>query len=122
MSYDGCTSTPSSSTQGRVSGAHLKDQDGDPQGLSRQKADQPGPHGSPQERGHADDGVSSMEGGSRSGDQRGPSSDEMEGMSSGNDSGERESHPRSCGHQSSRSSHSSSNGKDSGLMLESNKR
>uniref|UniRef100_A0A8C7Y6Q9 Period circadian clock 1b n=1 Tax=Oryzias sinensis TaxID=183150 RepID=A0A8C7Y6Q9_9TELE len=121
MSYDGCTSTPSSSTQGRVSGAHLKDQDGDPQGLSRPKADQPGPHGSPQERGHGDDGVSSMEGGSRSGDQRGPSSDEMEGMSSGNDSGERESHPRSCGHQSSRSSHSSSNGKDSGLMLESNK-
>uniref|UniRef100_A0A3P9HCG5 Period circadian regulator 1 n=1 Tax=Oryzias latipes TaxID=8090 RepID=A0A3P9HCG5_ORYLA len=121
MSYDGCTSTPSSSTQGRVSGAHLKDQDRDPQGLSRQKADQPGPHGSPQERGRGDDGVSSMEGGSRSGDQRGPSSDEMEGMSSGNDSGERESHPRSCGHQSSRSSHSSSNGKDSGLMLESNK-
>lgn len=113
MSYDGCTSTPSSSTQGRVSGAHREDQD--PQGLSGQNADQPGPHASPQEPSSGDDG----------GGQRGPSSDEMEGMSSGNDSGERESHPRSCGHQSSRSSHSSSNGKDSGMMLEtteSNKR
>lgn len=55
----------------------------------------------------------------------------MDGLSSGNDSGERESEGgmerenRSHGRQSTHSSHSSSNGKDSGMMLEtteSNKR
>lgn len=64
--------------------------------------------------------------GSLSGDQRGSNSDDMDGLSSGNDSGERDSEGRmarggtSCGHQSTRSSrsHSSSNGKDSGVMLE----
>ncbi|KAE8279132.1 Period circadian protein-like protein 1 [Larimichthys crocea] len=54
----------------------------------------------------------------------GPNSDDMDGLSSGNDSGERESEGgmerenRSHGRQSTHSSHSSSNGKDSGMMLE----
>uniref|UniRef100_A0A7N8Y0A8 Period circadian clock 1b n=1 Tax=Mastacembelus armatus TaxID=205130 RepID=A0A7N8Y0A8_9TELE len=81
-----------------------------------------------QEQGHEDRGGSSPSGGSGSGglpsDQRGPNSDDMDGLSSGNDSGERESEGGmerengSRGRQSTRSSHSSSNGKDSGMMLE----
>uniref|UniRef100_G3Q6L3 PAS domain-containing protein n=1 Tax=Gasterosteus aculeatus aculeatus TaxID=481459 RepID=G3Q6L3_GASAC len=57
--------------------------------------------------------------------ERGANSDDMDGLSSGNDSGERESEGGmdrdggSHGRQSVRSSHSSSNGKDSGMMLES---
>ncbi|XP_037334910.2 period circadian protein homolog 1b isoform X2 [Pungitius pungitius] len=57
--------------------------------------------------------------------ERGANSDDMDGLSSGNDSGERESEGGmdrdggSHGRQSVRSSsHSSSNGKDSGMMLE----
>lgn len=74
------------------------------------------PNVSDQEQG----GASSL-----SGDQRESHSDDMDGVSSGNDSGERESEGRAgrdrlCGHQSTPSSHShsSSNGKDSGMMLE----
>lgn len=61
--------------------------------------------------------------------QRGSNMDDMDGVSSGNDSGERESEGgmerEAHGRESTRSSRSSCNGKDSGLMLEtteSNKR
>ncbi|XP_041840873.1 period circadian protein homolog 1b isoform X2 [Melanotaenia boesemani] len=128
MSYDSSTSMPSSSTRGRVAGADEKDQESESQGLNAQKTSgaQPCTNVTAQDQGSGAGGGSSPEGGSRSGDQRGPNSDDMDGLSSGNDSGERESEGRierenrSCGHQSSRSSHShsSSNGKDSGMMLE----
>jgi len=128
MSYDSSTSTPSSSTQRRVSGADEKDQEVESQGLNPQKTSG-GANVTNHGQGSGAGGCSSPDGGSRSGglsgDQRGSNSDDMDGLSSGNDSGEREN--GSCRHQSSRSfrSHGSSNGKDSGMMLEtteSNKR
>ncbi|XP_068612180.1 LOW QUALITY PROTEIN: period circadian protein homolog 1-like [Brachionichthys hirsutus] len=80
------------------------------------------------ERRGASGGSSSPGGGSGSGCSSGgrqePNSDDTDGISSGNDSGERESEAgtqrgsRSHGRQSIRSFHSSSNGKDSGAMLE----
>lgn len=129
MSYDNSKSTPSSSTRGRVTGADEKDQEPEPQGLNNQDANssgQPSANVTTLEQG-AGEGSGSGE------DQRGPNSDDMDGVSSGNDSGERESVVgrervnRSRGDQSTRSSHShsSSNGKDSAMMLEtteSNKR
>ena len=88
---------------------------------------------SQQHQGSTSGGGSSPSGGSGSGssstDRRGTNSDDMDGVSSGNDSGERESEGgmerETHGRESIRSSHSSSNGKDSGMMLEtteSNKR
>ncbi|KAM6908954.1 period circadian protein homolog 1b [Xenentodon cancila] len=135
MSYESSTSTPSSSTRCRVAGADKKDQEIESHGLNAQNASacQPSANVTAQEQGSEAGGASSHDEGSRSGglsgDQRGPSSDDMDGVSSGNDSGERESEGRmgrenrSRGHQSTLSSHShsSSNGKDSGMMLESNK-
>ncbi|XP_069026073.1 period circadian protein homolog 1b [Embiotoca jacksoni] len=112
MSYDN-SSMPSSSTRGRVSGADEKDQDAESQGLNGQETGSGLPGANVITRQQSADGS-------------GPNSDDMDGLSSGNDSGERESEGgmervnRSRGHQSARSSHShsSSNGKDSGMMLE----
>uniref|UniRef100_A0A3Q1EA62 Period circadian clock 1b n=1 Tax=Acanthochromis polyacanthus TaxID=80966 RepID=A0A3Q1EA62_9TELE len=125
MSYDNSKSTPSSSTRGRVSGAEEKDQEADSQGLNAQisSSGQPSANVTTQEQGSGAGGSGS---GGFSGGGRGPNSDDMDGLSSGNDSGERESEGgmerenRSRGHQSTRSSHShsSSNGKDSGMILE----
>ncbi|KAM4536664.1 period circadian protein homolog 1b isoform 1-T3 [Odontesthes bonariensis] len=120
MSYDSSTSTPSSSTQGGVSAADEKDQEVESRGLNAQKTG--GANVPNQGQGSGVGGCSSPDEGSRSGglsgDQRGATSDDMDGLSSGNDSGDREN--GSCRHQSSRSSrsHGSSNGKDSGMMLE----
>ncbi len=139
MSYDSSKSTPSSSTRGRVSRAEGKDndQEAESEGLNCPKTScgQPSANVTTQEQGCGAGGGSSPSGGSGSGSssggRRGPSSDYMDGLSSGNDSGERESEggmereSSSRGRQSTRSSHSSSNGKDSGMMLEtteSNKR
>ncbi|KAG7241627.1 hypothetical protein INR49_025547 [Caranx melampygus] len=132
MSYDNSKSTPSSSTRGRVARANEKDndQEAESEGLNSPKTSigQPSANGSSQEQGSGGSSGSSPSGGSGSGglsgDQRGPNSDDMDGLSSGNDSGERESEggmergSGSRGRQSTRSSHSSSNGKDSGMMLE----
>ncbi|XP_037532318.1 period circadian protein homolog 1b isoform X2 [Nematolebias whitei] len=130
MSYDSSTSTPSSSA--RLREAHeSKDQQPESQQIKAQKSSCNRSDVACREQGRAADGglPSPTEGsgsGSLSGDQRGTNSDDMDGLSSGNDSGERDSDGRmarggtSCRHQSTRSSHShsSSNGKDSGVMLE----
>lgn len=110
-------------------------QDGESGGLSSPltSSGQPGANGAAQQQGSGSGGGSSPSGGSGtgslSGGRRGPNSDDMDGVSSGNDSGERESEGgmerETHGRNSTRSSHSSSNGKDSGMMLEtteSNKR
>lgn len=140
MSYDNSKSTASSSTRGRVARADEKDNDqgAELEGLNSPKTGggQPSANVTSQEQGSGAGGGSSPSGGSGSGSssggRRGPNSDDMDGLSSGNDSGERESEggmERGNGSrgrpQSTRSSHSSSNGKDSGMMLEtteSNKR
>lgn len=113
-----------------MAGGDEKDQEAESQGLSVQKTSSGQLGDSVIQKGQrsgAGGGSSPSEGsrsGGSSGDQRGPASDDMDGISSGNDSGERESEGgmerenRSHGHQSARSSHSSSNGKDSGMMLE----
>ncbi|XP_051284791.1 period circadian protein homolog 1b isoform X1 [Dicentrarchus labrax] len=130
MSYDNSKSMPSSSTRGRVARADGKDNDQEAVsgGLNSPKTSggQPGANVATQEQ--RSGGASSPSGGSgsgsSSGDRRGHNSDDMDGLSSGNDSGERESEggmereSGSRGRQSTRSSHSSSNGKDSGMMLE----
>lgn len=135
MSYDNPKSTPSSSKLGRVARADGKDsgREAESEGLNCPTACGGQASVATQEQGNGDTGGSSPSGGSGSGsssaDQRGTNSDDMDGLSSGNDSGERESEggreSGSRGRQSIRSSHSSSNGKDSGMMLEtteSNKR
>ncbi|XP_062301422.1 period circadian protein homolog 1b isoform X1 [Scomber scombrus] len=134
MSYDNSKSVASSNARGRVAraGEKVNDQEAQFEGLNSPKSSssgsQPSANVSTQEQGSRADGGSSPSGGSGSGgmssDQRGPNSDDMDGLSSGNDSGERESEGgmerggSSRGRQSVRSSHSSSNGKDSGMMLE----
>lgn len=141
MSYDNSKSVASSNARGRVARAGEKgnDREAESEGLNSPKSSssggQPSTNVSTQEQGSGARGGSSPSEGSGSGgmssDQRGPNSDDMDGLSSGNDSGERESEGGmerdggSRGRQSTRSSHSSSNGKDSGMMLEtteSNKR
>lgn len=139
MSYDNSKPVPSSSTHGRVARADKKDDGPDHEsgGLSSPLtgSGQPGANGAAQQQGSGSGsgGGSSPSGGSGtgslSGGRRGPNSDDMDGVSSGNDSGERESEGgmerEPHGRESTRSSHSSSNGKDSGMMLEtteSNKR
>lgn len=125
MSYDSSTSVPSSSGRGRAPGACSEDREAESLEGNEQKStcgrslsNVPG---------QGQGGASGGGPGSLSGDQRGSHSDDMDGVSSGNDSGERESEGRrlrdggtSCGHQSAPSSHSrsSSNGKDSGMILE----
>ncbi|XP_032439255.1 period circadian protein homolog 1b isoform X3 [Xiphophorus hellerii] len=123
MSYDSSTSVPSSSGRGRAPGAcseEAESLEGNEQKSTcgRSLSNVPG---------QGQGGASGGGPGSLSGDQRGSHSDDMDGVSSGNDSGERESEGRrlrdggtSCGHQSAPSSHSrsSSNGKDSGMILE----
>lgn len=128
MSYDNSKSTSSSSTRSRVARAEDKDiePEADPERLDAPKNSQCSAN-APQQRNGSEGGSSSPSGGSGSGgspgDRRCPHSDDMDGLSSGNDSGERESEggmERESGSrgQSTHSSHSSSNGKDSGLMLE----
>ncbi|XP_063756718.1 period circadian protein homolog 1b isoform X2 [Eleginops maclovinus] len=136
MSYDNSNSLPSSSTRGRVARADEKEneQEAESEELNSLKTSsvQPSANGPAQEQGSGNGGdstggsspsVGSASGGSPR-DRRGPNSDDMDGLSSGNDSGERESEGGmerdggSRGRQSVRSSHSSSNGKDSGMMLE----
>ncbi|KAK5618682.1 hypothetical protein CRENBAI_013989 [Crenichthys baileyi] len=125
MSYDSSTSLPSSSGRGRAAGACDKDQETESLEVNEQKTTcgRSLSNVIGLEQGCASRGGS----GRLSGDQSGLHSDDMDGVSSGNDSGERESEGRrvrdggpSCGHQSAPSSHShsSSNGKDSGMMLE----
>uniref|UniRef100_A0A3Q3ABB5 Period circadian clock 1b n=1 Tax=Kryptolebias marmoratus TaxID=37003 RepID=A0A3Q3ABB5_KRYMA len=132
MSYDNSTSTPSSSTRVREAGANeKKDQQPESQQVNAQKPSCDQSDVTRHEQGNSAGGGSSSPAagsgsGSLSGDQRGTNSDDTDGLSSGNDSGERDSEggmkrgSASCGHQSTRSSHShsSSNGKDSGVMLE----
>lgn len=129
---------PGSSTRGRVARADDKDneQEAESEGLNSAAtgSSQPGANVAAQEQESGSGGDLSPSGGSGSGclsrDRRGPNSDDMDGLSSGNDSGERESEggmereSGSRGRQSTHSSHSSSNGKDSGMMetTESNKR
>ncbi|XP_061619141.1 period circadian protein homolog 1b [Phyllopteryx taeniolatus] len=112
MSYDISQSAASGNARGRVPRAAEKDngQGDDSKGVNAAKsaianvlAPEQGGGSSPSE-------------GSGAGDRRGPNSDDTDGLSSGNDSGERETGSR--GRQSTRSSHSSSNGKDSGMMME----
>lgn len=122
---------PSSSNRGRLAWADGKDPESDSQGLNVHEigsSGQPGANVTHKDQGSGEGGGSSPSDGSRSGgssgDQRCPTSDDMDGISSGNDSGERESEGgmervnRSHRHQFTRSPHSSSNGKDSGMMLE----
>ncbi|KAM8899512.1 period circadian protein homolog 1b isoform 2-T2 [Spinachia spinachia] len=103
MSYDDSTSMPSGCSRGR--GA---------------RADEESP-----DHGEESDGFNSPTSGPASADvarerERAANSDDMDGLSSGNDSGERESEGGMDrdGGSHGRSSHSSSNGKDSGMMLE----
>uniref|UniRef100_A0A8C3AG05 Period circadian clock 1b n=1 Tax=Cyclopterus lumpus TaxID=8103 RepID=A0A8C3AG05_CYCLU len=133
MSYEDSKSMPSSSTRGRVARADEKkysDQETESEELNSLKTiiSQPSANVTSQEQ-ESGNGGSSIGGSSpsvRSGSRgrRGHNSDDMDGLSSGNDSGERESEGgmerdnRSHGRQSIRSSHNSSNGKDSGMMLE----
>ncbi|XP_054916287.1 period circadian protein homolog 1b [Poeciliopsis prolifica] len=125
MSYDSSTSVPSSSSRGRGLGSCSEDREAKSLEGNEQKStcSRSLSNVSGQEQG----GASAGGPGSPPGDQRGQQSDDMDGVSSGNDSGERESEGRrgrdggtSCGHQSAPSSHShsSSNGKDSGMILE----
>nr|XP_046235895.1 period circadian protein homolog 1b isoform X2 [Scatophagus argus] len=132
MSYDNPKITPSNCTRGRVARANDKDNDteAETEGLNSPKTSGTQPTGdvASQQQGSGSGCSSSPSGGSgcgrSSGDRRRPNSDDMDGVSSGNDSGERESEggmereSGSHGRQSTRSSHSSSNGKDSGMMLE----
>lgn len=136
MSYDNPNPTAGTSTRVRVARADEKDnsQEAESERLNSLKTSggQSGANVT-QQQGSRSGGVSSPIGGSGSGSssghRRGPNSDDMDGVSSGNDSGERESEGgmerETHGRESTRSSHSSSNGKDSGMMLEttdSNKR
>lgn len=137
MSYANPNPTASTSARGRVAAADEKNKSEE---ASSEHLSSP-----PTSRGQAEAGVaheqhgggsggdSSPSGasgsGGSSGHQRGSNMDDMDGVSSGNDSGERESEGgmerETHGRESTRSSHSSCNGKDSGLMLEtteSNKR
>lgn len=139
MNYDNPKPMPSSSTHGRVARAEDKNdcQEAETKQLSSVNCsgggDQHDAEVSSQQQGSRSGGGSSPSTRSRSGcsseGRRGPNSDDMDGVSSGNDSGERESEGgmerEAHGRESTRSSRSSSNGKDSGMMLEtteSNKR
>lgn len=125
---------PSISARGRAARADEKDHDQDAESGLNASGGKPSANVAAQEQasgnGGGSVGSSSPSVGSGSRDQREPNSDDMDGLSSGNDSGERESEGGmerdngSRGRQSVRSSHNSSNGKDSGMMLghtESNK-
>ncbi|KAM3857773.1 period circadian protein homolog 1b [Diretmus argenteus] len=133
MSYDNSKSAPGCNIRGRLARASEKekDQDSGTGGLNSPNNNgvQTSTNVAIRERGGGSSGGSaSPSGGSgsggSSGDRRGPNSDDMDGLSSGNDSGERESEGGmesqngSRGRQSTRSSHGSSNGKDSGMMHE----
>ncbi|XP_061922071.1 period circadian protein homolog 1b [Entelurus aequoreus] len=122
MSYEISQLVASSNTRGRVSRAADKDKDQDPECIGLNSVKTTDADVSTPEQGISNGGGLSPSGGSGSGDQRGLNSDDMDGLSSGNDSGERESEggtereSGSRGGQSIRSSHGSSNGKDSGMM------
>ncbi|XP_058480830.1 period circadian protein homolog 1b [Solea solea] len=130
MSYENSTSMPSSNTRGRVADEKDNDQEAESEGLNCLKisSGQRSTSDATSEQGSATGGGSSPSSGSGSGglsgDQRASNSDDMDGLSSGNDSGERESEGGmerdngSRGRQSTRSFQTSSNGKDSGMMME----
>ena len=132
MSYDCSVPASGPSTRGRGARAPKKEageqeEDSGSSGPLSGGGVAPGPGSvsSQEAGGHGGMEGAGAEGGSSPGgssDRRGPpTSDDNDGTSSGNDSGEREN--RSQGGQSTRSSHSSSNGKDSGMTLtQSNKR
>ncbi|KAM6949590.1 LOW QUALITY PROTEIN: period circadian protein homolog 1b [Aplochiton taeniatus] len=122
MSYDNSKCAPSSETRGRV-GRDDNQEEGQKAGPSGvtisngnggQSADETGNGERGAARGSSPSGESGS--GASSGDPREPNSDDTDGLSSGNDSAEREN--ESQGRHSPRSSHNSSNGKDSGMMLE----
>ncbi|XP_056298697.1 period circadian protein homolog 1b isoform X2 [Pseudoliparis swirei] len=126
MSFEDSKSMPSTSTRGRVARADEKkysDQEAESEELNSLKTSSGPPSDNVTQEQESGNGGSSIGGSSPSvrsgsGGRRGHNSDDMDGLSSGNDSGERERDNRSHGRQSIRSSHNSSNGKDSGLMLE----
>lgn len=137
MSYANPNPTPSISTRGRVAAADEKNK-GEEASSEHLSSPKPSRRQSEaivtaeQHGGGPGGGPFPGEGsgpGDPSGHQRGSNMDDMDGVSSGNDSGERESEGgmerETHGRESTRSSRSSCNGKDSGLMLEtteSNKR
>ncbi|TNN58889.1 Period circadian 1 [Liparis tanakae] len=132
MSFEDSKSMPGTSTRGRAARADEKkysDQEAESEELNSPKTGGGPPSDNVTQEQESGNGGSSIGGSSPSvrsgsGGRRGHNSDDMDGLSSGNDSGERESEGgmerdnRSHGRQSVRSSHNSSNGKDSGMMLE----
>ncbi|KAI4881130.1 hypothetical protein NFI96_017873 [Prochilodus magdalenae] len=114
MSDDNSDSAPSNDNRGGAGGAEEEEELGPRNGSPAMSSTSPSSNpvnGRTRSSPGAKSGPSSS-----SGDNRGPNSDDMDALSSGNDSGERESSSR--GRQSMRSYQSSSNGKDSGMMLE----
>ncbi|XP_077445909.1 period circadian protein homolog 1b isoform X2 [Stigmatopora argus] len=126
MSYDISQAAASGDTRGRMSRAAGKCDGGGGED-DDQEADSKGLMMSATNAVSEDAGRGSSPGGDSGGSRRRvPNSDDTDGLSSGNDSGERESEggteretSSSHGRQSTRSSHGWSNGKDSGMMLES---
>ncbi|XP_034020400.1 period circadian protein homolog 1b isoform X2 [Thalassophryne amazonica] len=123
MSYENSKSLASTNTRGRVAAVENTELETDSAGLNSPKPNsgQLSTNVTNQDRAVGARGGSSPSSGSPS-NRRGPTSDDMDGLSSGNDSGERESEGGmerengSRGRQSTRSSQSSSNGKDSGMI------
>lgn len=137
MSYANPNPAAGASTRGRAAAADekVKSEDASSEHFSSPKASRGQSEAGVAREQHrpASGGGSSPSAGSgsggSSGDQRGSNMDDMDGVSSGNDSGERESEGGmerlTHGRDSTRSSRSSCNGKDSGVMMEtteSNKR
>ncbi|XP_046904895.1 period circadian protein homolog 1b isoform X2 [Hypomesus transpacificus] len=108
MSYDNSNSAPGSDSRGRLGRSEeVEDREAGPGADSlNNNGDTSASEGTNRERGSS---PGSGSGGSSGGDPRGPNSDDTDGLSSGNDS---------RGRPSTRSSHSSSNGKDSAMLLE----
>ncbi|XP_067117272.1 period circadian protein homolog 1b isoform X2 [Osmerus mordax] len=106
MSYDNSNSAPGSDSRGRLGRSEeVEEREAGPGGNPlNNNGDASASEGTNRER-----GSSPGSGGSSGGDPRGPNSDDTDGLSSGNDS---------RGRPSTRSSHGSSNGKDSAMLLE----
>ncbi|KAL7875904.1 hypothetical protein AOLI_G00108670 [Acnodon oligacanthus] len=122
MNDDNSDSAPSNDTRGGAGGAEDEEEAGPRNGSPTMSGTSPSSNTADGRTGLSPGADSGPTG--SSGDNRGPNSDDMDAMSSGNDSGERESEGGlerengSRGRQSMRSYQSSSNGKDSGMMLE----
>ncbi|XP_036453585.1 period circadian protein homolog 1b [Colossoma macropomum] len=122
MNDDNSDSAPSNDTRQGAGGAEDEEEAGPRNGSPTMSGSSPSSNPADGRTGSSP-GADSGPAGS-SGDNRGPNSDDMDALSSGNDSGERESEGGlerengSRGRQSMRSYQSSSNGKDSGMMLE----